>query len=388
MVLSLLQKGKSMQSIDFASRIKKVRARMEAAGLDVLVATKLGSRHYLAGAMIPWRSAVVIPRKGDVSLTTTSIDSERVAYDTWIKDVRPWELALQGPSMAEVVSEIIADHGLASGKIGLEVDDFTVREQQELVRRLGAAKLEDASSLVDSVMLIKEPAEIERMRRAAEVCDLAAEAVIKFIRPGVMETEIAGVVEQATRAAGSQWNWAVTGGTEVGSGYRQSFAKGWSQPATTKRVQRGDIVTIDIHPLIDLYCGDLAFNVCVGKPTEEQRKLEKVWRDAIDTMLQNMKPGTRIGDAARLTRKVIKDAGYDEFASSLLGHGLATDSRMPPVVSEVNEMTFQENMFVELVVNITVPRVGGLRTESMVLITKDGPDLLTRTPLELISVDP
>jgi Xaa-Pro aminopeptidase len=73
-----------VQNIDFAHRIEKIRARMDAQGLDVLVATKLGSRHYLAGAMMPWRSAIVIPRKGDVSLTTTSIDSERVAYDTWI----------------------------------------------------------------------------------------------------------------------------------------------------------------------------------------------------------------------------------------------------------------------------------------------------------------
>jgi Xaa-Pro aminopeptidase len=93
---------------------------------------------------------------------------------------------------------VIAD---GSGVVGLETDDFTMNEHQELTRRLNV-KLEDASSLVDSVMMIKEPAEIERMRRAAEVCDLAAEAVIKFIRPGVMETEIAGVVEQTTRAAG------------------------------------------------------------------------------------------------------------------------------------------------------------------------------------------
>jgi Xaa-Pro aminopeptidase len=341
----------------------------------------------LAGAFIPWRGAVVIPRKGDVFLTTTSIDSERVAYDTWITNIRPWELALRGPSMPEVVAQIISEQGLSSGVVGLETDDITMNEHQELTRRLNA-KLQDASAVVDAVMLIKEPAEIERMRRAAEVCDLAAEAAIKFIRAGVMETEIAGVVEQATRAAGSQWNWAVTGGTEVGSGYRQSFPRGWSQPATTKRVQRGDIVTIDIHPLIDLYCGDLAFNVCVGEPNEAQRQLEKVWREAIDTMLQNMKPGVVMGDAARRTRKVIKDAGYDEYASSLLGHGLATDSKMPPIVSEVNDMAFEENMFVELVVNITVPHVGGLRTESMVLITKDGPDLLTRTPLELICVEP
>ena len=131
-----------MQDIDFAHRIEKVRARMEAQGLDFLVATKLGSRHYLAGALMPWRSAIVIPRQGDVSLTTTSIDSERVAYDTWIKNVRPWELALRGPSMAEVVAQIISDGGFVSGVVGLETDDFTMNEHQELTRRsdLGIAR--------------------------------------------------------------------------------------------------------------------------------------------------------------------------------------------------------------------------------------------------------
>lgn len=373
-----------MRSIDFAGRVQKIRRRMSAEGLDIMIATKLGSRHYVAGAMMPWRSAVIIPLEGDVALTTTSIDSERVAYDTWIEDVRPWELAMRAPTMMDVVSKFINDTK-SSKVIGLELDDVTANEHAELSAKTNA-KIQDASSLIDTVMLIKEPAEIERMRRAAEICDLGAEAAIKFIRPGVMETEIAGVIEHATRAAGSQWNWAVTAGTEVGSGYRQSFARGWSQPATTKRVQRGDIVTLDIHPLIDLYCGDLAFNVCVGEPTHKQRELEKVWKEAIHTMLDNMRPGVVMGDAARKTRKVIKDAKLEEYASSLLGHGLATDSKMPPVVSEANTSTFEENMFVELVVNITVPTIGGLRTESMVLITKNGPELLTRTPLELIPV--
>lgn len=373
-----------MRSIDFPGRIEKIRRRMSAEGIDVMVATKLGSRHYLSGAMMPWRSAIIIPLEGGVALTTTSIDSERVAHDTWIQDVRPWELAMRTPTMMDVVAQFINDTK-SSKVIGLELDDLSAADHAELVAKTNA-KIQDASSLVDSVMLIKEPAEIERMRRAAEICDLGAEAAIKFIRPGVMETEIAGVIENATRAAGSQWNWAVTGGTEVGSGYRQSFSRGWSQPATTKRVQRGDIVTLDIHPLIDLYCGDLAFNVCVGEPTAKQRELEKVWKEAIFTMLDNMKPGIVMGEAARKTRKVIKDAKLEQFASSLLGHGLATDSKMPPVVSEANESVFEENMFVELVVNITVPAIGGLRTESMVLITRNGPELLTRTPLELISV--
>jgi hypothetical protein len=53
-------KGHAVQNIDFAHRIEKVRARMEAQGLDVLVATKLGSRHYLAGALVPW---LRIPRE-------------------------------------------------------------------------------------------------------------------------------------------------------------------------------------------------------------------------------------------------------------------------------------------------------------------------------------
>jgi Xaa-Pro aminopeptidase len=57
---------------------------------------------------------------------------------------------------------------------------------------------------------------------------------------------------------------------------------------------------------MDLYCADHTFNVCVGKPTEEQRKLEKVWHEAIDTMLQNIKPGvvmvTRLAGRARSSR--------------------------------------------------------------------------------------
>jgi Xaa-Pro dipeptidase len=375
-----------MLSIDYMNRIAKVRERMREENLDVLVATKLASVHYLAGTFIPWRSAVVIPMNGPVSLTTTSIDSERVAHGTWIDDMRPWELAMRSPTLVDVVASVISEAGAAGGKIGLEMDNLTILEYQDLTQRLPQVTVRNTAHLIDLVMLIKEPAEIERMRRAAEVCDLGAEAAIQFIRPGVTETEIAGVVEQATRAAGSEWNWAVTGGTEVGSGYRQSYARGWSQPATTKRVQRGDVVTIDIHPMIELYCGDLAFNVSVGQPSERLRNVESVWKEAIAVMLDNMNSGTVIGDAARKTREVIKRSGLHEYCSTLLGHGLGTDSKMPPVVSEVNNTVFQPNMMVELVVNITVPNLGGLRTETMVLITDRGPEVLNRIPHELIVV--
>ena len=70
--------------------------------------------------------------------------------------------------------------------------------------------------VIDDLMLIKDAAEIERLRHAAEVSDYGFEQGMNAVRAGATENEIAGEIERAIRRRGSTWSWAVTGGTEVG----------------------------------------------------------------------------------------------------------------------------------------------------------------------------
>ena len=121
--------------------------------------------------------------------------------------------------------------------------------------------------VIDDLMLIKDAAEIERLRHAAEVSDYGFEQGMNAVRAGATENEIAGEIERAIRRRGSTWSWAVTGGTEVGAGERTGFLRGVTQQATDRPIGRDEFVILDLHPLLDLYMADTALPIFLGRPT-------------------------------------------------------------------------------------------------------------------------
>jgi Xaa-Pro aminopeptidase len=235
---------------------------------------------------------------------------------------------------------------------------------------------------LDRVMLVKDHAETEMLRRAAEVADLGMEAAFDAIEPGRTELEVAGIAEAAMRTAGNEFVWSVTG-TEVGSGYRQSYERGFTVAPSQKRIQRGDIVTVDVHPMIGCYLGDLAANAVVGEPTEAQRELEQAWAGIAETILGELKPGAAIADVSISAFTAAQESGYGEYTLPVFGHGLGTDARIPPSVHAGNPDHFEEGMVFELFIQTTVPEVGGLRLEAATRITSTGYELLNKWPIEL-----
>src|SRR3546814_7331872 len=99
------------------------------------------------------------------------------------------------------------------------------------------ADIRNGVDILDDVMLIKDAAEIERLRFAAHVADKGFNAGRNAVRAGVTENSVAGAIEKANRDHGSTWAWALTGGTEVGPGNRTGYLHGVTQQASEKLIQ-------------------------------------------------------------------------------------------------------------------------------------------------------
>ena len=154
-------------------------------------------------------------------------------------------------------------------------------------------------------------------------------------------------------------------------------------PPTQKRIQKGDIVTIDIHCNYQTYVSDLSLNAILGNPSDQQKELAEVWKTGVQTLLKSMKPGVKISEAAEATRKVIEQAGWGEYNAPLYGHGLGTSTRIPPTLSLNNDDLFELNMTLNSVLVITRPGIGGMRLEMPTLITESGGEPLAKSRLEL-----
>lgn len=361
-------------NINFPKRIQKVQALLCENGFKAYVAMRFASLSYLAGVFIPWRCAVIVPAEGAPIGIWMEQDADRIIQESWISEYRIWS---GKHDLLDVVAEILTDLSLAESKIGLELRCEGGRgalgvvcafEYEALKRNLPKAKFENANPVLDTAMLVKEREEIRLLRQTAAIADAGLLAVVDFIKPGRTENQVAGEAERAMRSLGNEWNWSLSGGTEVGSGPRTAYKGGFTQPATNKIVQLGENIILDLHPMYRLYMADACFNLIVGRPSERQLRLAAVWEKALHELLKHMYHGQTVANAAHAAHCVLQESEFAAHALPRFGHGLGVDTRVAPSITLTNKMPFEKDMVVAAGIHVYVPGLGGMRTELPVLI--------------------
>jgi Xaa-Pro dipeptidase len=383
--------------VNYPARLKRIQDKLGEQGIDVLIATRLSTAGYVFGAFVPWRGIAVIPREGEPELYVLALDAERVKDDSFFKNVQPVG-PLPGMLMWERITSSIQAKGLEKGTIGVElghspirIETFLLASEHEILRSAFAdATLKNATDLLNEVFLLKDEAEIALFRRAGEICDVGMAAVLAEIRVGMTETEVAGIAEYAMRQAGSELNWTFTGGQEIASGYRTAYAWGGCTPPTRKRIQPGDNVVIDLHCMYDLYLGDLSRNAIMGEPTVEQKKLSSAFVSTCNHLLDALKPGATLGEVTQKVDAFLDEIGYRQYALPGYGHGIGIlGSEWYPAITNSTapyeagaDIVLEPNMVQVAAVVLNKPGVGGFRLETPMLITADGCEPLSKTPVE------
>ena len=383
--------------VDYSARLRKIQDRMGEQGIDALIATRLSTVGYVFGAFVPWRGIAVIPREGEPELFVLALDAERVKDESFYKGVQPVG-PLPGMLMWERITSSIQAKGLEKGAIGVElghspirIETFLLASEYELLRSgFPHASLKNATDLLNELFLLKDEAEIALFRRAGEICDLGMAAVLAEIEVGMTETEVAGIAEYAMRQAGSELNWTFTGGQEIASGYRTAYAWGGCTPPTRKRIQPGDNVVIDLHCMYDLYLGDLSRNAIMGEPTAEQKKLSSAFVSTCNHLLESLKAGVTLGEVAQKMDTFLDEIGYRQYALPGYGHGIGIlgNEWYPAIANSTApyesgaDLVLQPNMVQVAAIVLNKPGVGGFRMETPILITEDGSEPLSKTPVE------
>ena len=383
--------------VDHEGRLRKIQAKMEEQGIGVLIATRLSTVGYVFGAFVPWRGVALIPGQGEPQLYVAGLDSERVKDDGYFKNVST-AAPLPGMTMWDQIVSYLKSRGLDKGSIGVElghspirIETFLLASEYEILKdAFPHASFKNATDLLNEIFIIKDEAEIEAFRRAGEICDLGFEAVIKELRVGMTETEIAGIAEYAMRKAGSELNWSFTGGQEIATGPRTAYFWGGCTPPTRRQVEPGDNVLIDLHSMYNLYLGDLARNAIMGQPSAEQRELSDVFVATCNVLLENLKPGATYGEVAARMDAYLDDIGYRQYALPGYGHGIGIlGNEWYPVVVNSNtpyeskgDLLLRPNMIEVAAIVLNKPGVGGMRMETPVLITETGNEPLNKVPFE------
>lgn len=150
-----------------------------------------------------------------------------------------------------------------------------------------------------------------------------------------------------------------------------------------RKLQEGDLVLFDLGVVHKGYCSDITRTLALGEPGEEQKKVYDIVLKSETAALEAVKPGVTAAELDQISRKVITDAGYGDYFTHRLGHGLGISVHEFPSIHGANPMTMEKGMVFTLEPGIYVPGKVGVRIEDDVAVTENGYEVLTKYPKEL-----
>jgi len=367
-------------------RIRRIRKMMSEEGFDAVVLTNLTSIAYTAGTFHSvWNSgvAVIVPLEGEITLLLPLGDSFRCKPETWITDLRAWTPTFWNIPKIDyetLLTDVIKEKKLTDKVIGFEEEVLLWTTYKRLKETLPKVKFKDVTRSMFGVMVIKDAEEIELSRQAAAITDNGVYAALEVMKPGNTELDLAAAADFAMRKGGAEMYYAPS---TISADYRL----GPDHNPTERILQKGDIVKMDFHPVYKNYRADRMTVTVIGKPSPEFKKMCDAIAEGNQAMLEASVPGATGADIDRAFNKVIEKAGYKNLDTTwYLGHGIGT-GHLPPMIHPDDQTVLKPNMVICLNPLIFRPGIHSFMLEYMIRVTEGKPELLHKTPIELIVLD-
>jgi Xaa-Pro aminopeptidase len=269
-----------------------------------------------------------------------------------------------------LVADILAalkEKGLDTKRIGVVGLDIIPAEYYEAIKKaMGNATFEVANEIIEAMRLIKSPAEIELLRKAAGVADAGLLAGMEAAREGATGHD----VELAVRSAGLEAGADFIPRVRVSTGPKlQSLS--WPM-ATRRKITKGDFVYLDVIGWAGGYGFDNSRINVVGKPTDEQRDYLDHVVETTEWMIGVLKPGAKLGLVMTMSR---------ERQIIAFGHGIGLEiCENPWLTLAPSKTVIEPNMVLCIEPNVIDRQFGGTCIEDMVVITGTGVEVLNRCP--------
>lgn len=351
-------------------RIGAVQNKLKQLEIDSFLVVSAENRRYLTG--FTGTSGWVLITQKDAFFFTDFRYTEQAKEE--VKDCHLIKLDQFSPylSLMKTMQE------LDLYTIGIESERLTVFHHQELVNQFGRKAICSIDNLVEDIRRIKDQNEIDCIRKAQEIADGAFSHILKVIKPGVSELEIALELEYIMKKNGAS---ALSFDTIVASGLRSAMPHG---VASDKKIEYGDLITMDYGCIYQGYCSDMTRTIAVGKADDKQTEIYNLVLKAQESALAQIKAGVIGKDIDAVARQVFKEAGYLQYFGHGLGHSLGLEIHEEPRFSTKDENIMEENMVMTVEPGLYIPKWGGVRIEDLIVITKDGYTNLTNSPKDLI----
>ena len=351
---------------DFSARRENARRLLAEQGLDALFVG--GGTNLLYFTKVGWWLServfgVLLSRRRDPIWVCPSFEVERAKELVPAgQEIRTWE---EHESPYALIGGVMKDLGASTGKLGT-APDLRAFEIHGLRRTLTGTEIVDGAPVTEGCRGVKTAKEIAYMDLANKITKLAYREGFKTLREGMTARDLAMAIAGATQKLGSQGG----GGPQFGP--NTAFPHG-SQ--VVRNLQSGDAVLVDGGCSIEGYRSDVTRTVVFGTPTDKQKKVWDIVRNAQKAALAAARPGATCESVDRAARKVVEDAGFGpgyKYFAHRLGHGIGMEGHEYPYLVKGNTLKIVPGMTFSNEPGIYIYGEFGIRTEDCMVVTESG----------------
>ncbi|GGE52112.1 putative dipeptidase YkvY [Pullulanibacillus camelliae] len=268
-----------------------------------------------------------------------------------------------------------------SMKAAIEMDTLPYARAQKLQQMFDHAQFFAAEPGVNQLRNIKDETELSSLRKAAELADFAISVGAGAIKKGKTEQALVAEIEYELKKRGCE---GMSFATTVLTGDKTAAPHGHP---SDRQIREGDFVLFDLGVIVDGYCSDITRTFAYKHISDEQQKIYDTVLKAEEAAIRAAKPGTEIGAVDRAARTLITEAGYGDYFTHRIGHGLGLGIHEAPSMSSNNTAQLETGMVFTIEPGIYVPSIGGVRIEDDIYLGENGAETLTNYPKTLQIID-
>ena len=341
-------------------RIRTIRRELGKRNIDCLIVTKPANVTYTTGFL------------GDDSWVV--ITRNKVYFITDSRYTEQAEVECQGCSMIERTGLMPDAVGKLIKKLK-SVQSVTVEESTSLadfkaLKKQVKVRIKSVANIIETVRSVKDTTEIKNIEVAASISAQALKQTLRYIKPGITESELAGMLNFQIRKLGA------TNGFETIVAFGPNASRPHHQPGRRK-LKKKDTVLIDFGAKYKEYCSDITRCFVVGGVTAFYKKVYDVVEQAQTAAIRKIKDGADMIDVDSAARAVIKDNNLPVYGHGS-GHGFGLEIHEIPFLKVKGKGNLKAGQVITIEPGIYIPGKLGVRIEDDVLVTENGCRILTR----------
>ena len=347
-------------------RLERLRARLSEEALDGLLVSAPSNVFYLSGF------------RGSSGALLITADRQLLLSD--------FRYRLQASEQArefefiEIERKLIAGAGAEAVKtavkrLGFDPAHLTCELRDQLAEAAEGVELLPQAGLVEVLRAVKSPREVKRIAEAAALADRALAHMIGLLRPGATERQIALEGEFLMRREGAE---AAAFDIIVASGPRSALPHA---ETTDRALEPGDLVVIDIGARVAGYCSDMTRTFAVEHAGDRASQIYRIVYRAQRAAAAQLRPGVVCGELDATARAVIDEAGHGDDFGHGLGHGVGIEVHERPRLGKGEEVRLVAGNVVTVEPGVYLDGFGGVRLEDLMVVTEDGAQTLTGSPM-------